>query len=379
MRALVVTGPNTLEVQELPEPRPGPYEVQVEMLACAFCNGTDRHLVEGTFPYSPPFPFVLGHESVGRVRALGPRVRYLCEGDVVLRPQALLDDVIALGWGGFADVGIAVDYRALVEDGAPLPRPCSATMHQVVPPGIPPAEATILITLKEVASALRATLADGDGPGPRQWDGQLARRGGGGHPTDRLAAGPTGPLSGQSVAVLGSGPVGFAFAECARLLGAGPIVVVGRREERLKLAAAFGADATVNSSAEDVAGAIRAATDGAGAALVVDAVGDRSLVELGLRCVRHGGRVGMYGVPPIPGEEIARLDLSLAGAPGNWSLMSINPDEPSTHELVCGWVREGKVELGKYVSGVVPLEEAVAGYERVVSGEVLKVVLALDG
>ena len=46
--------------------------------------------------------------------------------------------------------------------------------------------------------ALRATLADEDGPCSRQWDGQPARQGGGDHPADRLAAGPTGLFSRQS-------------------------------------------------------------------------------------------------------------------------------------------------------------------------------------
>ena len=44
---------------------------------------------------------------------------------------------------------------------------------------------------------LPGALAGQSGPCPSQWDGQLAHRGGGGHPADRLAAGPTGPFPRQ--------------------------------------------------------------------------------------------------------------------------------------------------------------------------------------
>jgi len=53
------------------------------------------------------------------------------------------------------------------------------------------------VFLGQSSMALRARLADENGPCSGQWDGQLARQGGGAHPTDRLAAGPTGPFSGE--------------------------------------------------------------------------------------------------------------------------------------------------------------------------------------
>ncbi len=50
MRAVAVTEPNTVEVVDLPDPRPGPYEVRVKTEVACLCNATDGKLVAGHFP-----------------------------------------------------------------------------------------------------------------------------------------------------------------------------------------------------------------------------------------------------------------------------------------------------------------------------------------
>src|SRR5262249_50279020 len=107
MRAAVVGGRGQLRVEALPAPVPGGYEALVEILACGVCSGTDSHLLGGEFPWAPEFPFVLGHEAIGRVVRVGPRVRYLKEGDLVLRPLGVrpgdMVEGVGSGWGGFAE------------------------------------------------------------------------------------------------------------------------------------------------------------------------------------------------------------------------------------------------------------------------------------
>jgi threonine dehydrogenase-like Zn-dependent dehydrogenase len=73
-------------------------------------------------------------------------------------------------------------------------------MHQIIPDGIDPVEATTLITVKETLSSL-------------------------------LIAGFS---AGKSLLIFGSGPVGMSFALCGRILGASKVAIVGRRAERLK-------------------------------------------------------------------------------------------------------------------------------------------------
>jgi propanol-preferring alcohol dehydrogenase len=73
MRAMVLHQPGQpLELEERPDPVPGPGELRLRVLACAVCR-TDLHVVDGELPH-PRLPVVPGHEIVGLVDALGPEV-----------------------------------------------------------------------------------------------------------------------------------------------------------------------------------------------------------------------------------------------------------------------------------------------------------------
>jgi propanol-preferring alcohol dehydrogenase len=73
MRAMVLdrTGAE-LSAAELPEPRPGPGQLLVEVHACGVCR-TDLHIVDGELP-RPKLPLVPGHQIVGTVVGDGRRV-----------------------------------------------------------------------------------------------------------------------------------------------------------------------------------------------------------------------------------------------------------------------------------------------------------------
>src|ERR1044071_6268328 len=65
MKALLFTGPNTLEWREQPEPTPGNDEVVVRVDAVGIC-GSDMHAYHGQDTRRPP-PLVIGHEAAGRI------------------------------------------------------------------------------------------------------------------------------------------------------------------------------------------------------------------------------------------------------------------------------------------------------------------------
>lgn len=85
MQAVMLTrkgSPEVLEVVELPMPEPGPGEVRVKVRATGV-GATDITMRGGSYPYTPPIPFVPGYESVGIVDAVGAGVTTLKEGDRV--------------------------------------------------------------------------------------------------------------------------------------------------------------------------------------------------------------------------------------------------------------------------------------------------------
>lgn len=86
MKALVLTGianlaenPVPLVTVEMPVPSPGSGEVLIEVSACGVCH-TEIDEIEGRAP-PPAFPIVLGHQVVGRVKALGPGAGRFRRGD----------------------------------------------------------------------------------------------------------------------------------------------------------------------------------------------------------------------------------------------------------------------------------------------------------
>jgi len=85
MRRVVVGhygGPEVLQVVEEDDPRPGPGEVRVRVLA-AGVSFSDALLRAGTYLGGPKPPFTPGYELVGVVEELGPGCSRLREGDRV--------------------------------------------------------------------------------------------------------------------------------------------------------------------------------------------------------------------------------------------------------------------------------------------------------
>lgn len=81
MRAAVFAGPRRpFDLREMPVPEPGPDEVRIRVAASGVC-GTDLHYWQGVLPLRTPW--VLGHEPVGIVDALGSGVTALRVGDRV--------------------------------------------------------------------------------------------------------------------------------------------------------------------------------------------------------------------------------------------------------------------------------------------------------
>ena len=110
---------------------------------------------------------------------------------------------------------------------------------------------------------------------------------------------------GDSVAVFGCGGVGDAAIAGARLAGASKIIAVDLDARKLELAEAFGATHTVDASTVDPVEAIRALTDGYGADVCIEAVGNPKVLEQAFYARDLAGTVVQVGVP----DPEMRIDL----------------------------------------------------------------------
>src|SRR5207245_10846142 len=85
-----------------------------------------------------------------------------------------------------------------------------------------------------------------------------------------------GPHPAEQVAVVGLGAIGLLHLKMSKAMGA-RVIAMGRRRERLELAARLGADAVVDTEHDDVAGRIHDLTGGVGCDVVIECTGSRAV------------------------------------------------------------------------------------------------------
>ena len=344
--------PVTLETIIVPDPGPG--EARVKVLACGVCH-TDLHYRQGAI--NDDFPFLLGHEAAGIVESVGPDVTDVAPGDYVIlnwravcgqcraclrgRPwycfnthnatqkMTLLDGTElspALGIGAFAEMTLVAAGQCTKVDPAAAP---------------------------EVAGLLGCGVMAGLG-----------------------AAINTGNVTrGDSVAVIGCGGVGDAAIAGARLAGARTIIAVDIDDRKLELAKQFGATHTVNSRNTDPVEAIREATEGFGADIVIEAIGRPDTYEQAFFARDLAGTVVLVGVP----SPDMRLDLPLIEYFGRGGALKSSwygdclpsRDFPMLIDLYL----QGRLPLDQFVTEKIGVGDVEAAFDKMHHGDVLRSVV----
>jgi zinc-binding alcohol dehydrogenase/oxidoreductase len=316
-------GPEVLRLDEVEDPTPGPGEVLIRLRAAAL-NHIDLWVRKG-LP-SVPKPRILGSDGAGVVAALGEGVDAFREGqEVVINP--------GLGPDGAKIVGEHMDGTCAELIAIP------AENVYPVPGGVSFEEAAAFPLAFETAYRMLKTRA--------------------------------GLREGEWVLVWGvGGGVGSASLTIAKALG-GRVLATSSSDEKLKRARELGADATVNHETGDVGAAVKEATGGQGADVVVEHVGEATW-KTSLQVARPQGRVVVCGAtsganPPASLNRIWWKQLSVLG-----STMGTKEDFEGAYELVAS----GRAR--PIVDRVFPLEEAAAAHEYLESGRQFgKVVLAI--
>jgi len=295
-----------LEMRRYPVPKsiePGAVLVQVEM--AGIC-GTDVHLWLGQLPI--PIPVILGHETIGRVAALGQGMERDWRGE----PLAAGDRIT---WASSIVCGECYYCRIKRQLTRCLRRKAYGISYCAdEPPHLHGGYAeyivlrpgTALFRLPD-AIATEAVV----GAGCALWTAI--------HGIERM-----GISWGDVVVVQGAGPVGLASVAVAREAGASRIIVIGGPPHRLERAKRFGADVTLDvDSLPDRRAAVLDVTPGRfGADAVIECVGHPAAVAEGLEYCRDGakmlvlGQYGDAGATPMNPHLITRKQLQIYGSWG---------------------------------------------------------------
>jgi 2-desacetyl-2-hydroxyethyl bacteriochlorophyllide A dehydrogenase len=312
MKAMVLEGSRKLALNEVERPVPGHNEVLVRVTHSGVC-GTDLHIYEGGIPVR--HPLIMGHEMIGEVVEGG-------DATLPAGTRVIVDPAIYCGMclncragqtnlcpngslvgrdsnGGFADYLVAPRTHVY-----PLP---AAIDSNVAP-------------LIQVATTCM-------------------------HGHHRMNIFP-----GQSVVVMGLGVAGQIHVELAKAWGAHPVIGITRSAFKRKLAEQLGADMTMSSGAEAIK-AVKDATEGRGADVVIECTGVASALADSINMVRLGGTILLFGITSatqmtLPFYQLYYKELNIVN-----TRAAKGEDFPPTIDLVA----RGVLKLNPLVTHIVPL------------------------
>src|ERR671911_20336 len=393
-QGVVYTGPGSVEVQDLDDPKlelPEQHNRQLQhgvilrVVATNIC-GSDQHMVRGRT--TAPQGQTLGHEITGEVAEVGRDVEFIKEGDLVSVPfniacgrcrnckernTGVCENVNPARAGaayGYVDMGGWLGGQARYVT-------------------VPYADWNLLkFPDKDQAMAKIRDLAMLSDIFPTGYHGAFS----------------AGVTTGSTVYVAGAGPVGLACATSAHLLGAAVVIVGDMQTDRLAQAASFGCETIDLSAHDDLREQLQQILGGSGEVdAAVDCVGfearghgaegsqgeaPATVLNSIMDITRAGGRLGIPGlyVTGDPGgvDEAAKHgSLSIRIGLGWAKSHSITTGQCPVmryHRGLMQMILHDRAQIAKAVNAtVISLDDAPKGYEDFDKGAAKKFVLNPHG
>jgi 2-desacetyl-2-hydroxyethyl bacteriochlorophyllide A dehydrogenase len=330
MKAAVLKAPGVLEVEEVPEPQPGPDEIKVKIAYCGLC-GTDPESMAGRFP---PFrePYILGHESSGTIAEMGSNVRgyrlgqkvacnfrSFCGGCYYCRNKMEhYCENAGHASGGMAEYAVyhntsvyALPDDISLETGALL-EPVSVTVHGI----------------------------------------------------DRANVYP-----GSSVAISGAGTIGLLFLQLAIRAGAAKTLVSEPVAGKRQLAKELGADVVVDPLKENVQEAGKKLTDSRGFDTVIEASGKTEVARQAVSMAARCGTV-LWAAVYRAGEEMSISPFQIMV-----NEISIHANFVSPYTFPRALALLPKLQLKPLITDIVPLADVNRAFKIHEEGKAIKILI----
>ena len=288
MRAVRVTGYHQrLELTEVDTPQvSGPHEVVVRIGGAGVCR-TDLHILEGQWAEKSQvsLPYTIGHENAGWVHAVGTAVTNVAVGDkVILHPlitcglcrACRAGDDVHCEDSQFPGINTHGGYAEYLKTSA---RSCVKIDDSLEPSDVA-ALADAGLTAYHAAAKAAARLRAGD-----------------------------------RCVIIGAGGLGHIGIQVLHAITAAQLIVVDRNPEAVKLALTIGADDAVTADGTQLQQVLEL-TDGKGAEVVIDFVGEGGSTTEGLTMTRQGGDYLIVGYGEninIPTIDLISNEINIIG------------------------------------------------------------------
>ena len=314
--------PNTLEIGQ----------VLVKVHYSGIC-GSQIGEMNGAKGFDPYLPHLLGHEASGRVVEVGPGVRYVKPGDMVVmhwrKGLGIEGDPPKYTWcGNKLNAGCVTTFNeyAIVSENRLTPIPKNSDL--------------------EVAALFGCAVTTGFGVIENNAKVRI----------------------GESVVIFGAGGVGLNIVQAAALVGAYPVIAVDIFDNRLLLAREMGATHLINARTQDAKSEIQKIAGVDGIDVFIDNTGQPHVIELGYYIVQQQGRIVLVGVPN-KGDNINIHSLALhygkviTGSHGGES----KPEADTLRYLKL--YDAGRIRLKNIISARYGLSDINEAIQSVVTGE----------
>jgi 2-desacetyl-2-hydroxyethyl bacteriochlorophyllide A dehydrogenase len=316
MKAMVLTAPSELVLDEVATPQADARQVLVRVTHSGIC-GTDYKIYNGSIPVR--YPRIMGHEMAGEVVDAGG-------ADVRPGDRVIIDPELFCG----ACFHCRIGQTHLCPKGSLLGRDVnggfaeflSAPASQVypLPENIDRRQAPMIQVLTTCLHA------------QRQID----------------------IFAGEYVVVLGLGVTGQLHVQLAKARGA-TVIGITRAAEKRALAETLGADYTIPGG-DDAIAKVREITEGRGADAVIETTGVISQLSAAINMARSGGRILMFGIITAKEGALPFYDLYFK----ELSLINARVAKGEDYPGAIGLVQRGQVRLEPLISDVMPLGELKA-------------------
>lgn len=275
------------KVVEVAEPKiTGPNDVIVRVGGAGLCR-TDLHIIEGQWAEKSgvKLPYILGHENAGWVQEVGSAVSNVSIGDTVI-----VHPLITCGFCRACRAGNDMHCE-----------------HQAFPGiSVDGGMANFLKTSARAVVKLEPTLAPKD-------IAALADAGLTAYHAVKKASSLLYP--GTKTVVIGAGGLGHIGVQCLKAMTPTEIIVIDRSPEALALTREWGAKYTIVADGSQV-GKVREITNGLGAEVIIDFVGEGGSLEEGVAMLRRAGSyfiVGYGGRLNVPAIDIISTEINFVG------------------------------------------------------------------
>lgn len=321
MLATLLLEPGRLELREVDIPRAGPGEVVVKIRTALTC-GTDLKTYRRGHPKMPT-PTLFGHEFSGDIHEVGEGVTAFKVGDQVMTaPTAPCGECVYCHKDQENLCSLVMDTMVFGAYAEYVRVPAHIVRNNMFekPAHLSYGEAAMLEPLSCVVYGMDQVQV---------------------HPDD-------------TVLVIGAGAIGLMHVMVARALGAGRIIVSGKRDHRIKLALALGADEVINAETESTFQRVLELTGGLGADLAIECTGQLAVWEGAPDLVRKGGTVILFGGLPQGTRacfDTARLHYDQI------TLKGVFHYTRSAVKKAYHLLSEKKVQVNRLISGAYPLSE----------------------